>query len=159
MTSGANVFRLPIPAPPAAPKVERDREPIHLEAPVWLSPAGRAGFRSLALFVEADAPDWLAKVDADALGLAVEHLAIAVASSRAMRGRGGHYRIIDVDEGHNGRRRKHPAHQVFREATAAYLAVLRELGLTPRARRELEVALGYGAGNDDDDDPAGLFAD
>lgn len=162
MTSSAagNVFILPTASPApvsSAPKAER--EPVHLIAPPWLSPAGRRAFRALALFVEADAPDWLAAVDAELLGLAVEHLAIAVAASRSMRTRGGHYKIIDVDEGHNGRRRKHPAHQVLREATASYIAVIRELGLTPKARRELEIGLGLAAGVDDDDDPAGLFDD
>jgi P27 family predicted phage terminase small subunit len=154
----ASVVRLPVAAPPPAPdrRERADREPVKLKAPAWLSPSGRAAFRRVAVFLEDDAPDWLAEVDADALGLAVEHLAVAVAASRAMRGSGGHYAIIDVDAGHGGRRRKHPAHQVFREATAAYLAVIRELGLTPRARRELEVGLGF-APAEDDDDPAGIF--
>jgi P27 family predicted phage terminase small subunit len=149
-----------LPSSPGAPSTSSrppEREPVVLVAPPWLSPAGRRAFRNVALYLEADAPDWLAIVDADALGLAVEHLAVAVAASRAMRTSGGHYRIIEIDEAHRDRRRKHPAHQVFREATAAYLAVIRELGLTPRMRRELEVGLGYGGTSDDDDDPAGIF--
>lgn len=160
----APVVRLPTtssaPAPTSRPASVLDRDPIKLTAPAWLSPAGRRAFAKVARFLEADAPDWLSTIDVDALGLAVEHLAVAVAASRAMRvghGAAATYQVITVDEAHRDRQRKHPAHQVFREATAAYLAVVRELGLTPRMRRELEVGLGFGGPADDDDDPAGIF--
>lgn len=132
---------------------------MDLEAPAWLSPAGRRTFVRMAEWLREEAPDWLAVIDEAALGLAVEHLAVAIAASKAMRGRGGHYAPLEIDASHGGReRRKHPAAQVFRDSTSAYLAVVRELGLSPRARRALDVASGLGSGPESDD-PAGLFDD
>jgi P27 family predicted phage terminase small subunit len=126
-----------------------------LKAPDWMSSSGRAVFRSIARHFEASAPGWLLTVDVELLALACEHLAVAKAASRAMRGPGGRYVVVGADAAHGGRERKHPAHQVFREATAAYVALARELGLTPKARAELEVGLGDapdGADGDDADD-------
>lgn len=123
-----------------------------LAAPDWLTSSGKAAFRRIVRHYEADAPGWLTAVDVDLLGLAVEHLAVAKAASKAMRGAGGRYKVLGVDEAHGNRERKTPAHQVFREATAAYVALARELGLTPKARQELEVGLaGIGPDSDDDD--------
>lgn len=148
------VVRFPTAA--AAPSSSSSARPTvgegRLKAPDWLTPTGRASFRRIVATYEADAPGWLTTVDVDLLALAVEHLAVAKAASRAMRGSGGHYVVVGVDEAHGNRQRKTPAHQVFREATAAYVALARELGLTPRARAELEVGLGGGEEPADDDD-------
>lgn len=121
--------------------------------PDWLTSSGKAAFRRIVRHYEADAPGWLTDVDAELLGLCVEHLAVAKAASKAMR-KGGTYAIVGIDEAHGNRQRKTPAHQVFREATSAYVALARELGLTPKARQELEVGLaGLGPdGADDEDD-------
>jgi P27 family predicted phage terminase small subunit len=143
MPSGASASSSSAPARPA--KVER------LKAPDWLSPSGRSAFRSIVRYFEADAPGWLTGVDVDLLALAVEHLAVAKAASKAMRGPGGRYAVTTTDEAHRDRLRKTPAHQVFREATASYVALARELGLTPKARVELEVGLG-GLGPDGDEE-------
>lgn len=141
------------PARPPSSSSRSTASSERLKVPDWLSSSGKAAFRHLARHFEADAPGWLTNVDVDLLGLAVEHLAVAKAASRALRtGRGGAYVVTGVDAAHGNRDRKSPAHQVFREATAAYVALARELGLTPKARAELEVGLGLGAPADDGDD-------
>lgn len=123
-----------------------------LAPPDWLTASGKAAFRRIVRHYEADAPGWLTAVDVDLLGLCVEHLAVAKAASKAMR-KGGTYAVVGVDEAHGNRQRKTPAHQVFREATSAYVALARELGLTPKARAELEVGLaGIGPEGDTDAD-------
>jgi P27 family predicted phage terminase small subunit len=134
---------------PSAPR--RSSTVERLKAPDWLSPSGRSAFRHVVRHFEADAPGWLTGVDVDLLALAVEHLAVAKAASKAMRGPGGRYAVTTTDEAHRDRLRKTPAHQVFREATASYVALARELGLTPKARVELEVGLG-GLGPDGDEE-------
>jgi P27 family predicted phage terminase small subunit len=141
----------PAAASPAAPRSPRSST-ANLTAPDWLTPTGKAAFRRVVRHYDADAPGWLTGVDVELLALCVEHLSLAIAASKAMRGRGG-YKVLEVDEAHRDRRRKTPAHQVFREATASYVTLARELGLTPKARQELEVGLaGIGPDVDDDDD-------
>lgn len=127
-----------------------------LKPPDWLSPLGAKTFREVVPKLQEEAPDWLADVDVPVLALMCETFAMAVAASRAMRKGGGHLAIIDIDEAHGGRRRKHPAHQVFRESSAAFLSMAKEFGLTPVARNGLGLAL-FGAGPDDDGDDAELF--
>lgn len=161
-SAGGTVVRMPsragAPAAPARRPARSTSSAERIKAPAWLSTSARASFRRIVTHYERDAPGWLTTVDVDLLGLAMEHLAVAMAASKAMRtGRGGAYVILGVDEAHRDRQRKTPAHQVFREATASYVALARELGLTPKARAELEVGLaGIGTGDDDEDDDADL---
>lgn len=129
-----------------------------LKPPDWLSPLAAKTWREVIPKLQAEAPDWLAEVDVPVLALMLETYAMAVGASRAMRRGGGHLAIIDIDEGHGGRRRKHPAHQVFRESAASFLSMAKEFGLTPVARNGLGLALfGAGSGDDDEADDAGIF--
>lgn len=134
---------------PARPS-SRSSSSERLAPPDWLTSSGKAAFRRIVRHYEADAPGWLTAVDVELLGLCVEHLAVAKAASKAMR-KGGTYAVVGIDEAHGNRQRKTPAHQVFREATSAYVALARELGLTPKARAELEVGLAGLSPADDDD--------
>lgn len=64
--------------------------------------------------------------------------------------------VVDVDHGHGGQTKKHPAVAVYFQAVKDYRAWATEFGLTPSSRIGLRPAAGRGAGADssdaDDDD-------
>lgn len=150
----ANVTELrtgkPAPAPLPAPTATS--EGSDLKRPEWLSSTAKAAWRELVPAMENAWPGMLSPVDIPALALLCEHYATAQTAAEAMRAKGNVPAPIDQDQAHDGRRRKHPATMVFREATNAYLRLAQEFGLTASARTTIGGGLHVGAGLDDDDD-------
>lgn len=131
-----------------------------LKAPAWLSTGGKAAWRELIPAVERAWPDFLSPVDVPALAMMVEHYATAIEAAKAMRGgrgAGGNKPVpIDTDPAHRDRRRRHPAAQVFKDETAAYLTIAREFGFTAVGRIGLDLSQ-LPAFDGDEDDDAGIF--
>lgn len=128
-------------------------DPIAPRAPADLSPGGRAVWRHLAPELESDA--LLTVRDREAFRFLCESAAIAVqalADMRPDKRRG--YVLVDVDEGHQGRTRRHPLLMIYRGALEDYLKLSARFGLTPRDRIPLEVGNPAPAGNDGDDEDA-----
>lgn len=129
------------------------------KAPDWLSPTGKATFRTMAEAAEEIQPGWLTSVDVPLLALYADVYATAQAASKAMRGAGGHVRPIDHDRAHAGRPRKHPSWQIVREASTTLARLAGDLGITPTMRRRLDLdGIYVDAGDSDDvDADADLF--
>lgn len=125
-------------------------EPIAPRPPTWLRDrVALATWKYLAPELEKDA--LLTKRDREAfahlcasVGIAAEALkAIQPNKSKAMV-------LLEVDESHQGRTRRHPALMIYRGALEDYLKLSARFGLTPKDRIPLEV--GAPAPDDDDDD-------
>lgn len=127
----------------------------HLKAPAWLSKDAKAAWRELIPAIERAWPDFLGVVDVPALSLMVENYAMAIAAAKALRERGRglkNPKVIDTDEAHRDRLRKHPAAQVLKEATATYLSLAKEYGLTAVGRIGLDLSSLPGFADDEDED-------
>lgn len=156
----SNVRELHTGKPPAkvTPKVELTGAPVK---PRWMDATAKAAWDRVVPEVVASLPGMLSKIDSDQLALAMTHLSLAIAALRKMR-KGGGYEVITSDVRQAGTTlRKHPASQVFRDNAQAYVAAMKELNLTPRARAaaDLSALLGAFVGGDDADDDADLFDD
>lgn len=150
-------------------EIERRREaevrarPLHLDPPAHLSPFARECWERHA--PELESLGLLTVLDAGSFEMTCEAYALARQALEEMRPRKAdgtadqrtHRReVIDVDKGHAGNLRKHPAFSVWNMAQNSYLAWCREFGLTPSARVSLRPGAGAGtpgaAGESDDDD-------
>lgn len=140
--------------PDQEPGVEFEPASIdELAAPGWLSPEARAEWERIVPALAEEVPELVTKFDTPAFGLMLEHFTIARAARRALRkGRGTI--VLAKDPERAGTQRKHPAWQVFREASASFLTLAREFGLTPSSRAGLHLGWmgGEGTGDADEDD-------
>lgn len=129
-------------------------DPILPVAPDWLTPRARALWRYLAPELEKDA--LLTKRDRETFAFLVTEAALAIDCLEAMRpDRRRGYVVLEVDEGHQGRTRRHPALIAYGTSVARYLLLAKEFGLSPRMRLPLEVGAGAlpdDNGDEDDDD-------
>jgi P27 family predicted phage terminase small subunit len=140
-----------------APKPSSSRtKPADLKKPpAWLSPAAALVWRHLVPDLEAAFPDGaLTTLDIPALGLMLEHYAIAASAAEALRDGAGKHQPIDTDSAHPERLRKAPASQIMRDHGKAFVELAREYGLTMRSRSLLNVESlgGYVPDGDEDDD-------
>lgn len=113
-------------------------DPIAPRPPTELSPRARAIWRFLAPELERDA--LLTKRDRESFAMLCESAAIAaqaLADMRPDKRRG--YVLLDVDESHQGRTRRHPLLMVYRGAVEDYLKLSARFGLTPKDRIPLEL--------------------
>lgn len=128
-------------------------DPIAPPPPSTLSPAARAVWRFLAPELERDA--LLTRRDRNSFAHLCECAAIADQALRDMRpDRRKGYVLLDVDESHQGRTRRHPLLMVYRGALEDYLKLSARFGLTPRDRIPLELGAPAGpppADEDEDD--------
>jgi P27 family predicted phage terminase small subunit len=137
--------------------------PLHLDPPGHLSPYARECWEQHA--PELAALGLLTVLDRGSFELACECYSLAREALEEMRprkadgtadGRSNRRRPIDVDLGHAGNLRKHPAFTVFNMAQNSYKSWAIEFGLTPSARVSLRPgaggAVGDGESRDDDDD-------
>lgn len=137
--------------------------PLHLDPPGHLSPFARECWDRHA--PELEHLGLLTVLDAGSFELACECYAIAREALEQMRprrsdgqadGRTHRREVIDVDRGHAGNLRKHPAFSVFNMAQNSYKAWCVEFGLTPSSRVALRPgragALPAEGGEDDGDE-------
>lgn len=75
----------------------------------------------------------LSPVDAAALGLAARHYSIALAAYDQLQSEG----LVTEDRAHGGDLRKSPAAQIWKDNSAAAVAILRQFGATPKDRATL----------------------
>lgn len=152
-----NVTELAVVKPPRARRPRR-KSPIPADLatpPPWLSVPAAGAWATLVPMLEDALPDGaLSLLDVPALGLMLEHHAIAVAAAESMRTPAGDLETVTADEAHRDRLRKTPASQVMRDHGKAFVELAREYGLTVRSRSALDrEALGGmvpDAGDDDD---------
>lgn len=133
-----------------APSIEKAdlRKP-----PEWLSRQAATLWREIVPKLEDAFPEEITVVDVPALALMLEHLAITHAGARAMRGEGGWIKVLREARGANGpTMTKAPASQVMRDHAKAFLELAREYGLTPRARKLLDLGPPIAPDDDEDDD-------
>lgn len=144
---------------PPAPRRSASTKPADLRTPpAWLSPAAAIIWAGLVPDLEAAFPDGaLTTLDVPALGLMLEHHAIATAAAEALRDGDGTHQPVDVDSAHPERLRKAPASQIMRDHGKAFVELAREYGLTMRSRSLLDVEALGGYVPDDDDDEDDLF--
>lgn len=130
-------------------------DPIRPSPPDWLThPYARALWRYLAPELEKDA--LLTKRDRETFAFLCTDAAIAVDAVRAMQpDRRKGFAVVEIDEGHQGRTRRHPALIVYGQAVARFLRLAAEFGLSPKMRLPLEI--GAEAVDDDDDEDDELF--
>lgn len=154
-----NVTELPVAKPARRPR-RKPAIPADLGTPPpWLSKTAAEAWRGLIPKLEDALPDGaLSLLDVPALGLMLEHFAIATSAAESMRTTEGDHVPIDVDEAHRDRLRKSPASQVMRDHGKAFVELAREYGLTARSRANLdaEALSGFVPDVGDDDD---LFDD
>lgn len=142
----------------SAEEIERRREsevkarPLHLDPPEHLSPFARECWQQHA--PELEALGLLTVLDAGSFTLACETYALAREALEAMRpkkadgtadGRTHRREILEVDRGHGGQLRKHPAFSIYNMAQNAYRGWCAEFGLTPASRISLRPAAHGGA--------------
>lgn len=139
--------------------------PLRPDPPKTLSPFARECWEAHA--PELESLGLLTVLDRGSFEMACEAYALAREALEAMRPRRAdgqadsrtHRReVIDVDKGHAGNLKKHPAFSVWNMAQNAYRAWCAEFGLTPSARMNLRPAsagaIGAAGGDRDDDDDA-----
>jgi len=138
---------------PSAPRRRRRQAPLG-PAPSWLSAPAKVLWRSVVPELDELYPELIGKLDVHAIGLMVEHLAIAQAAAEGMRAKGNVPDTVDVDKVHGGGSKKPPASQVMRDHGKAFLELARDYGLTlgARARLDLERLAPVVPDSDDDDD-------
>lgn len=78
----------------------------------------------------------LTEVDGEGLAIALGHAALA---SKALKELMDPDAKISDDDSHNQRQRKHPAAQVFRDNSEAFLKWSQEFGLSPAARNKIDL--------------------
>lgn len=139
------------PPKPARARARR----LRWSPPAWLSAPAKTSFRRLLLDIERERPGALEASDVPAIALMAEAYAIAQAAAKAMRGPGNAPAILDIDAVHGGHQRKTPAWQVHNQASARYVALAREFGLTLASRTRLELP-GVGVPIPDDQDDEDL---
>lgn len=144
----------PAPAPrmpPAAPAEGSGKS--RFAPPAWLSVDAKAAFKRLVIDIDAAWPGTLARFDTMALAVLAEHYAVLQAAAKEMRADGNRLDVTPEDPTQAGHRtRKNPAWQIFREASAAFLAVSKEYGLTLSSRLRMELDAGAPLGDEDDED-------
>lgn len=122
--------------------------PLHLDPPKSLSPFAKECWEAHA--PELEALGLLTVLDRGSFELACEAYALARYALEEMRprradgqadSRTNRREVLDVDKGHAGNLRKHPAFAVYNMAQNAYRGWAAEFGLTPSSR----VALRPGA--------------
>ena len=120
--------------------------------PAWLTdPVAKAAWSRIVKALEAHASGYLSSIDSEQLALVVANVPLAIAALKSMR-KGSSYEVVTRDAAHKDTVRKHPAVQVFRDASTAYLQGMDRLGLTPRVRRALDLGLEAFVNDDDEDD-------
>lgn len=136
--------------PPVAPAEGTGKS--RFAPPAWLSSDAKAAFKRLVIDIDAAWPGTLARFDTMALAVLAEHYAVLQAAAREMRADGNKPEPTSPDTQHANRTRKNPAWQIFREASAAFLAVSKEYGLTLSSRLRMELDAGAPLGDEDDED-------
>lgn len=130
--------------------------PLHLEPPSHLSPYARECWDRHA--PELEALGLLTVLDAGSFELACESYALARYALEELRprkadgtpdGRSHRRQVVEVDKGHGGMLRKHPAFSVFNMAQNAYKAWCAEFGLTPSSRVSLRPGRAGGMAGDE----------
>ena len=130
--------------------------PLHLDPPKHLSPFARECWDKHA--PELESLGLLTVLDAGSFELACECYGLARQALEDMRPRRAdgeadartHRRVTtDVDKGHAGNLRKHPAFSVFNMAQNSYKAWCIEFGLTPSSRVSLRPGRAGGLTADD----------
>lgn len=126
-------------------------DPIAPSPPEWLSPGARAVWRYLAPELERDA--LLTRRDREAFAFLCTEADLAATALGLMRpDRRKGYDLLDVDEGHQGRTRRHPALMAYAQATARFERWARHFGLSPLTRIPLELGAPAPPADDEDDD-------
>lgn len=126
-------------------------DPIAPAPPSWLTPGARAVWRYLAAELERDA--LLTKRDRELFAFLCTEADLAVTALELMRPdkRKG-YVLLDVDEGHQGRTRRHPALMAYAQATQRFAALAGHFGLSPKTRIPLELGAPPPPPSSDDDE-------
>lgn len=134
----------------ARAKKEIKPDPIAPRPPEWLSPGARSVWRYLAPELERDA--LLTRRDRELFAFLCTEADLAVTALGLMRPdkRKG-YVLLDVDEGHQGRTRRHPALMAYAQATQRFAALARHFGLSPMTRIPLELGAPAAPPPDPDD--------
>lgn len=135
VTMGARgVLKLPahlraVPTESDAPTTVADRaKPVAPDRPKTLPASLNAMWDEITGSL--DELGLLTRCDAPALELALRHYAAAVHASDELADLGS----VAVEDDKNKRLMKHPAHQVFRDHSTAFLEFAKQLGLTFVAR-------------------------
>jgi P27 family predicted phage terminase small subunit len=130
-------------------------DPIAPKMPKSLSPGAKAVWRSLAPELERDA--LLTRRDLISFSNLCESAALAAQALADMRPdkRKG-FVLLDVDESHQGRTRRHPLLMIYRGALEDYLKLSARFGLSPKDRIPLELGAPPVDDGDEDED-ADLF--
>lgn len=153
-----NVTELAPPSKPkAGPKAAASKD--LRTPPAWLSAPAKALWRQVVPKLDEAYPETLSALDLPALGLMLEHHAIAIAAAQAMRGKGNKPDVLEKDEAHRDRVRKTPASQVMRDHGKAYVELARDYGMTLRGRVGIDLEKLGGVLPDDGDDGDDLFDD
>lgn len=131
----------------SAEEIEERRErevkarPLHLDPPKSLSPFARECWEAHA--PELEALGLLTVLDRGSFELACETYGLARQALEDLRprradgepdARTNRRQVVDVDRGHAGNLRKHPAFAVFNMASNSYRGWCAEFGLTPSSR-------------------------
>lgn len=126
-------------------------DPIAPRPPEWLSPGARSVWRYLAPELERDA--LLTRRDREAFAFLCTEADLARTALDQMRpDRRKGYELLDVDEGHQGRTRRHPALMAYAQATARFERWARHFGLSPLTRIPLELGAPAPAADEDEDE-------
>ena len=112
-------------------KPEVKPKPVMPEQPSWLS--SEAGQVWADLAPKLSRLGLLTEVDGYTLAMCCTHYALAVKAAKQLR-----RQTMAKDE--RGLPRKHPAHQLLRDHSAAYRAYMAEFGLSPSARTRISIA-------------------
>lgn len=148
------------PGAASAPKTAKAEPAGDLETPPdWLSTEAKALWRAVVPILDDAYPETLSAIDVPALGLMLEHHAIARAAAESMRDEEGGLKVLEVDEAHRDRLRKSPASQVMRDHGKAFLELARDFGLTLRGRAGIDLEKLGGAVVPDHDPDDDLFED
>ena len=144
-----------VPAADLEKRAEREirPDPIAPKAPEWMThPVARSTWRYLAAELERDA--LLTKRDRELFAMLCTSAAIAADAVRQLQpDRRKGFVLLEVDESHQGRTRRHPALMVWRGALEDFRKLSAHFGLSPRDRIPLEVgAVIPSAGDDGEDD-------
>lgn len=139
---------------PTAPPAHNLKTP-----PSWLSAPAKLAWRRLIPALDETYPELISTLDVPALGLMVEHLAIAQTAATEMRTKGNVPAATVVPDTAHGGTKKAPASQIMRDHGKAFLELAREYGLTLRGRASIDLEKIMGAVVPDSGDDDDLFDD
>lgn len=130
-------------------------DPIAPTPPAWMThPIAKATWKFLSAELERDA--LLTRRDRELFAMLCTSAAIAADAAKLLQpDRRKGFALLEVDESHQGRTRRHPALMIWRGALEDYLKLSAKFGLSPRDRIPLELgapAAPTPADDEDDDD-------